>query len=785
MTVKNKTIAITGNPNCGKTTLFNLLTGTRQKVGNWPGVTVDKKTGSFEHKDTKIEVVDLPGTYSLGVASAASIDERIARSYVLSRKADIVINIVDASNLERNLYLTTQLIEMKVPFILALNMMDVAENRNIRIDIKELQKKLGCPVISMTARNNIGIEELKNAIIVKDIEKPDAKVAYTSEIETAVKVLEPAIERVHFHSDYKLDSRWLALQMLEGDMEARELLKKDDSDHLLTEQIEVFEKNLCKDPDTLIAESRYGFIQNICNLAITRKSGFSRTFSDKIDSVILNSFFGIPIFLMFMYLMFMWTINIGGSFIDFFDIFASTIFVEGFGCLLDSMGTPEYMKVVFAGGVGGGIQTVATFIPVIGFLFLFLSFLEDSGYMSRAAFVMDRFMRKIGLPGKAFIPMIVGFGCTVPAIMATRTLGKQRDRLITMFMAPFMSCGAKMPVYALFVAAFFPESGQNLVFGLYLIGIVMAILTGLILKNTLFIGDPSPMIMELPPYHLPTFRNVFLHTWERLKSFIFQAGKIIIPIVVILNFANSVGTDGSFGNEDSNKSVLASIGRSIVPVFEPMGITDENWPATVGIFTGVFAKEAVVGTLNALYANVAKDDGAAPQAEAEFNFMDGLASAFATIPENLGGVTDSLADPMGLGVGDSAEAAESLEVSNTTFGAMVARFDGKAGAFAYLLFILLYFPCLAAIAAVFNEAGLLWAVFVGSWTTGLAYMTSVTFYQAATYAKHPESSMIWIGAIVVVFCAVVAYLRHAGAKLTAETDGLSAYVCKGVCHKCR
>ncbi|MEJ2659824.1 MAG: ferrous iron transport protein B [Desulfobacteraceae bacterium] len=385
---------------------------------------------------------------------------------------------------------------------------------------------------------------------------------------------------------------------------------------------------------------------------------------------------------------------------------------------------PQWLTAILAGGIGGGIQTIATFIPPIGFMFLCLCFLEDSGYMARAAFVMDRFMRTIGLPGKAFVPMLVGFGCNVPAIMATRTLENQRDRTLTIMMNPFMSCGARLPVYALFAAAFFPSGGQNLVFGLYLLGIVFAVGTGLVLKSTLLKGEITPFVMELPPYHAPTVKGVLLRAWDRLKTFIFRAGKVIIPVVVVLSFLNSMGTDGSFGNEDSSQSVLSAIGKSITPVFAPMGLTRENWPATVGIFTGIFAKEAVVGTLDAMYTQI----GAAAAAEA--------------------------------GAEDGGT------------GAMAALFDGKVGAFAYLLFILLYFPCVAAIAAVYRETNFRWSAFVGAWTTGLAYMASVLFYQAATIGRHLVSSLLWIAVICALCLGLIMIMRQVGGKERAAVAGL-------------
>ena len=395
--------------------------------------------------------------------------------------------------------------------------------------------------------------------------------------------------------------------------------------------------------------------------------------------------------------------------------------------------------------------------------------------MARAAFVMDRFMRMIGLPGKSFVPMIVGFGCNVPAIMATRTLENQRDRILTNLMNPFMSCGARLPVYALFAAAFFPVGGQNLVFGLYLLGIAVAVLTGLIMRHTLFKGESAPFIMELPAYHLPTLRGVFIRTWDRLKSFLLNAGKVIIPMVLVLNFLNALGTDGSFGQENSNKSVLSEIGRGLTPVFKPMGIEKDNWPATVGIFTGVLAKEAVVGTLDALYSQLGGTSEVLSD-KAPFNLKEALMAACATVPENLSAIADNILDPLGLNIGtvnDIAFAASDQDVKTDTFSAMQHSFDGKAGAFAYLLFILLYAPCVAATAAIYRETNAGWTFFVVFWTIGIAYMTATIFYQSMTYSQHPDYSLTWISGLISVFLLVLAGLWLTGKNTIIKHGGES------------
>ncbi len=750
------TIAVVGNPNCGKTTLFNALTGSRQHVGNWPGVTVEKKTGDYQYYGEQVAVVDLPGTYSLEADNDVSLDERLARDYVAAKDADLIINILDASNIERNLYLTSQLIEMRVPMIVVLNMMDVVERNGLHIDETQLSALLQCPVVAISASTRDGLDRLKAQInlIASTQPIPALNISYAVEIEQAIGELSLLITEEGFNHDL-YDLRWLAIRLLERDTLARSLV----SSRLLA-KAESLEKRIetdcAEEVDILAADARYGFVNDISQSCVNKLNEVSRDASYKIDQWVLNRYLGIPIFLLIMYLMFMITINIGSAFIDFFDQVAGVIFVDGLALLLASIGLPEWLVVLLANGAGGGVQVVATFIPIIGFLFLVLSVLEDSGYMARAAFVVDRLMSMMGLPGKSFVPMIVGFGCNVPAIMATRTLESQRDRILTNIMNPFMSCGARLPVYALFAAAFFPVGGQNMVFGLYVLGIVVAVLTGLIMRHTLFKGDATPFIMELPNYHLPTVQSILIRTWDRLKTFLVNAGKVIVPMVLVLNFLNSWGTDGSFGKENTETSVLSEIGRGLVPVFKPMGIEEDNWPATVGIFTGILAKEAVVGTLDALYSQLALN-GQVEEA-AEFNLLKSIEEAAWTIPENLMAVADNVLDPLGLNIGelDNADlAAEAQDVNAGTFGEMQARFDGQAGAFAYLLFILLYAPCVAATAAIQRETGNQWAIFVVAWTTGIAYITATIFYQAATFSQHPESSLFWIISLMSLFFATI------------------------------
>lgn len=518
------------------------------------------------------------------------------------------------------------------------------------------------------------------------------------------------------------------------------------------------EQRLCAmDIDLHVADCKYTYLHQLCQKVRRSEGKLSHSFTEKADRFVLNKWIGVPFFFVVMYLMFMFSINIGSAFIDFFDIGVGALLVDGGHYLLDGH-LPVWLVTILADGIGGGIQTVATFIPVIACLYLFLAVLESSGYMSRAAFVLDKVMQKIGLPGKAFVPLVLGFGCNVPAIMATRTLDQERERKLAASMAPFMSCGARLPVYALFAAAFFPESGQNVVFALYLLGIVAAVFTGWVLKKTLFPGSSDNLVMEMPDYEVPTLQNVLIKTWQKLKRFVLGAGKTIVIVVAILSFLNSVGTDGSFGNEDSDNSVLSKAAQVVTPVFEPIGINHDNWQATVGIITGIFAKEAVVGTLNNLYTSAQGDD-------AEYDLMGSLKDAVMSIPENLMGLNFS--DPLGIEVGDlsdSASVAQDQEVDASIFGNLNNHFVTGYAAFSYLIFILLYTPCVAAMGAYVREFGTRYARFIAVWTMGLAYASAALFNQAAHFSESPVSSASWIGGILLVCALVYSLLKRAGRK---------------------
>ena len=754
-TGKALTIALAGNPNCGKSALFNALTGIRQTTGNWPGVTVERKEGRLELDGRQISVIDLPGIYSL---DAGSLDERVTRDYLLSRDADLIVNVIDASNLERHLYFSVQLLEMGVPLVIAMNMMDVARKRGIRLDDKRLAAELGCPVVPVVAVNREGLTELQARILAVADGRQQAGFALAHDecVEQAVTELGPLFAAFQD----KANTRWLALKLLEDDPIALGLADESTRGRAARWR-QVIEDRSSVEVDLHIADTRYGHAHTLARRVIRERGRAGKTLSDHIDRVVLSRALGIPLFLAVMYLMFVFTINIGGALIDLFDGVADALFVRGLGELMAGVGAPDWMTLVLATGVGGGVKVVATFVPIIASLYIFLSVLEDSGYMSRAAFVMDRFMRSIGLPGKAFVPLIVGFGCNVPAVMATRTLENERERKLTILMNPFMSCGARLPVYVLFAAAFFPHSGQNVVFALYLTGILVALLTGVIMKQTLLDGESSGFMMELPPYHMPTLKGVLLRTWDRVKLFVRDAGRVIIVMVVALNLLSAVGTDGSLDTGNSEGSILSAVSREAAPLFGPMGISEDNWPAVLGIFSGVLAKEVIVGTLDSLYGRLAAEADPASVSE-PFDLGLALSEAFATVPENLADLGARLLDPLGLGVGDLSdrdEQAATQQVHSGTFGAMEARFDGRSGAFAYLLFVLLYFPCVATIAAIVRETGTAWAAFVAFWTTGIAYMTATLFYQGATFERHPMGSAVWIAGSLVLSALIMLALR--------------------------
>lgn len=767
---KNFTIGLVGNPNCGKTTIFNGLTGARQHIGNWPGVTVEKKDGHYSYNGNTVNVVDTPGIYSL---LATSEDEKATLNFVLSRQADVIVNIVDATCIERSLYLTLLLRELDIPIVLAVSMMDIAYERQIQLDLNKLSERLCVPVIPVNGSKKSDIKRLKELVAELPNKNLDlkAEVSFPPVVEKGLEKISATISKTA--KELNTSPRSIAIKLLENRDYFVELAKKNGE--LAAAIVEEAEKEIKKETglpaDVVLAEARYKTIERLCiNALIVPEEKPHLT--EKIDKFALNRFLGIPIFLGIMYIVFWLTQVVGGAFIDFFDIAAGTIFVDGFGRLLTSIGSPEWLKVILADGVGAGLQTVATFLPPIFFMFMCLAILEDSGYMARAAFVMDRLLRWLGLPGKSFVPMLVGFGCTVPAIMGTRTLESKRDRFLTIFMTPFMSCGAKLPVWVVFGAAFFSENPGLMVFFIYLAGILLGIFTGFMTRCTLFRGEPSRFIMELPAYHIPHPRQIFIRTWERMQIFVTRAGKVIVPMILVLGVLNSIGKDGSFGNEDSSNSVLSSVGTALTPIFEPMGVEEDNWPATVSIFTGLFAKEAVIGTLTSLYSQnseygqelVAEETAVEEVAEEEdaFSFWGGIGEAFATIPENLAGIFAGFKDPVGTGdiSSDESTVAETYESDVSVFKNLRKSFsNGKHQAFAYLLFILLYVPCIAATGAAYRELGRFYGTIFVGYLTVLGWSVATLYYQ--TVVAHQT---LWIVVPIILLISMFASFWAIGKK---------------------
>ena len=758
------TIGLIGNPNCGKTTLFNALTGSKQKVGNWPGVTVERKVGSYTFDGQTVEVVDLPGTYSLDTASAASVDEAIARDYALSGEATLIVNIVDASSLERNLYLTAQLVEMRVPVLLAVNMLDMAEQAGITVDTARLGAALGCAVVPLIAARGKGVDELKRKVnaVAALAHRHTTEMGYSKEVEDALLALTPLVQGIA--AEHGVHARWLALKLLEGDAQAQNWVPPFMLENVQAQQ-QTIETHTGEEADVWIADARYGFIHDVVQESVKRQGQVRRSLTDRIDRVVLNRFLGIPIFLLVMYALFVFSFNGGNILLDFFDQTSKLLFVDTPQHVLSAWRLPGWL-ISLVTTVGGAMQIVSTFIAPIGMTFLFLSVLEDSGYMARAAFVMDRFMRKIGLPGKAFVPMIVGFGCNVPAVMATRTLEDRRERLVAALMQPFMSCSARLVVYMVFVAVFFRENGGQLVFALYVLGIAAAIFTAFLLKRTALKGEATPFVMELPRYHIPTVGGVLRTTWDRLSVFILRVGKVIIIAAVVINFVGAIGI-GRDGVKSApiGESMLADVGRALTPIFHPMGITQDNWPATVGLLSGVVVKEIVVGTLNSVYDRMGQDK--TPPA---YDFGRDLKAALRTVPANAKAFFGGVLDPLGFAniktaETDQAAAAEKTGASSQTLHAMAGLFTVPA-AVAYLIFVLLYIPCVNTMAAIQRETGSrAWTVFAVLWGVGLGYGLAVGYYQLATFSAHPAQSLVWVGVVLLALAGAVWWLRRYGAQL--------------------
>lgn len=608
--------ALAGNPNCGKTTLFNAVTGSNQYVGNWPGVTVEKKEGKITHDNMDASIVDLPGIYSL---SPYSMEEIVTRNYIIDEKPDLIINIVDATNLERNLYLSLQLAELGIPMVIALNMIDMVEKNGDSIDVDMLSVLLGIRVVPISAAKGTGIHKLLHAANHEAVHGSDTAGRhmdkhnnmcappdiYTGLVRKAVLRIEELIA-----DDCKkkgLPLRWSAVKLIEGDEPTLETLALDDTKLSCIESIvsELETKNI--DREMVIADQKYKYICAITEKCVKRAHEAGHlTLSDKIDRVVTNKYLAIPLFFGLMLLIFYITFGaLGANLTDLVDKLINEIFASWVRGGLVSLGASDWAVGLVCDGIIGGVGAVLSFFPQILLLFLFLSILEDSGYMSRAAFIMDRALHSIGLSGKSFVPMIMGFGCSVPAIMATRTLENEKDRRITMMLIPFMSCSAKMPVYSMFILAFFPSNRGLVVGSLYLLGMLVAILSAFILQKTVLKGGHAPFVMELPPYRLPTAKTLGLHLYDRIKDFMTKAGTVLLGASVVIWFCQYFNFSLQHV-ENSEESILGVIGSFVAPIFAPLGFGD--WKSSVSMISGLIARESIVSTMGILHG--AGDSGA-------------------------------------------------------------------------------------------------------------------------------------------------------------------------------
>lgn len=588
--------ALVGNQNCGKTTLFNALTGANQHVGNFPGVTVDQKMGDITSAKG-CSVVDLPGIYSI---RPYSTEEIVTRDFVLNEKPDGIINIIDATNIERNLYLTLQLLELGIPMVIALNMMDEVRGNGGTVNIKLFSELLGVPAIPISAAKNEGISELIKIAVATAKGRVKPKVQDFCAPGPVHRCIHAVSHMIEDHAQsIGISPRFAATKLIEGDMSFAEKLELDQNElETIEHNVKEMESERGLDANAALADMRYAFIESVCEKAVVKcKESREHHRSVKIDSVLTNKYLALPLFLVIMLLIFWLTFGVIGSFLS--DLLS--LGIDKLTALTDSAltayGINEVVHSLIIDGIFAGIGSVLSFLPIIVVLFFFLSILEDTGYMARVAFVMDKLLRKIGLSGRSFVPMIIGFGCSVPAIMSSRTLSSERDRKMTIMLIPFVSCSAKIPIYAVFSAAFFPKYSALVMFALYIFGIIMGIITALILNKTAFKGNPVPFVMELPNYRLPSAKSVLLLMWDKAKDFLQKAFTVIFVATVIIWFLGAFDSRLNFVTDSSN-SLLASIGRLISPIFAPLGLSD--WRISTSLLAGLSAKEAVVSTMGVL-----------------------------------------------------------------------------------------------------------------------------------------------------------------------------------------
>lgn len=726
--MSNITIALAGNPNCGKTTLFNALTGASQYVGNWPGVTVEKKEGRLKgHRNIIIE--DLPGIYSL---SPYTLEEVVSRNYLVTDHPSLILNLVDGSNLERNLYLTTQLCELGVPVIIALNMMDIVRKRGDRIDTEKLSRDLGCRVVEISALKGAGIRELVDAVVktasTEDAQAPSV-VHFPSPLEKAIGEIGEIITGKCLDQQKK----WFAVKVFERDRKvADQLALTPDEQSRINRIIESMEREMDDDSESIITNERYNSIARITRDSVVKANTGSLTGSDRIDRIITSRWLGLPIFAVVMWAVYYISIQTVGAWgTDWAnDTFFGELVPEWVGGLLESADCAPWLESLIQDGVIAGVGAVLGFLPQMAVLFLCLGILEDCGYMARVAFIMDRIFRKFGLSGKSFIPMLVSMGCGVPGIMATRTIENEKDRRMTIMTTTFIPCGAKTPIIALIAGAFFPENSW-VAPGAYFIGVGAIILSGLILKKTaMFSGDPSPFVMELPIYHVPAWKNVIIHAWDRCKAFVQKAGTVIFVSSALIWFLSSYNWKAD--SVEQNDSMLASIGNAAAPVFQPLGWGE--WKPAMATITGLIAKENVVGTFGVLYA-----DGSSGEEEAAEE-PDVAAEAQEMPPagqELQASLAEASDEPSAETEEEEDEDAEIRETGDRLVQAGAFTF---LSAFSFMIFNLLCAPCFAAIGAIRREMNSArWTFFAIGYMCALAYCLAFLIYQLGAWL-HAEAS---------------------------------------------
>ena len=742
-----KTIALAGNPNVGKSTLFNALTGSHQHVGNWPGKTVEKKDGQMQIGEQEVLVVDLPGTYSL---TAYSIEEIITRDFIVNEKPTAVVAVVNAANLDRNLYLVTQLIELGIPVIVALNMTDIARRRGLAISIKGLSERLGgIPVVETVGNRSQGLSDLTNAIsmVLKHPHTGNIQPNYSGVLKEEIDKLKAEIEgKELFRDTYR--AGWLATKLLENDQTVINQLESHEAAEILNTARNArvrIEDHTGEDPEILIADQRYQFVDQVIDSAVERPRESVITRSELIDNVVTHRIWGLPIFLLLMWLVFQFTSNVSAPFLDWVDVFINEFILKWAVRILDLMGLENsWISSLITDGVIAGVGGVLVFVPVLLFLYLALGIMEDSGYMARAAFVMDRVMRWMGLHGKSFLPMIIGFGCTVPAVYATRTLENEKDRKLTAFLATFMSCGARLPVYVVFGAAFFGSASGTLVFAMYILGIVVALITGFVMKNTVYKSQPpAPFVMELPPYRIPRPKDVWNQMWERTYGFLVKSGTVILGVSVALWLLLAVPAHqdkGPFNQVEAGDSLFGRISGLIAPVFKPAGFG--SWQSTGSLLTGILAKEVIISTMSQIYAGESL-----PAGELTSTFGDDLVSvgkgfgqaALLTIQETINIIPRTINLIPFVNVGELEFFPSESEIVDYTRleGSLITAFIRSAGspekgpiaAIAFNVFVLLYIPCVSAISAMRQEFGQRWMWAQISYTFIVAWAAAVVVFQ--------------------------------------------------------